>query len=199
VNSSELASERPEGGRGSGLTAPDAHSMLRVVGLVRTCLPAPSAASAPRLARSLAAAAQNAVGARPGLWSRSLALSHGLKHGSMLPAVERALAEGYGVIVLNANSNSVNGAPPAEEGGKPGPRIPIQVGQLYSAAHQFQRSLPRASSSSRRPTPGRPTMKRDGTTSRRAALARGRAPPSRRRRWLVCRRRDGAAAALRRA
>ena len=43
---------------------------------------------------------QNAVGARPGLWSRSLCLSHGLTKGSMLPCVERARAEGMGVVIL---------------------------------------------------------------------------------------------------
>jgi hypothetical protein len=47
------------------------------------------------------------VGGQAGLWSRSLCFSHGLAAGSMLACVQRALAEGYGVLVLNPNLNSV--------------------------------------------------------------------------------------------
>ena len=43
---------------------------------------------------------QNAVGARPGLWSRSLCLSHGMTRGSMLPCIEQALESEMGVIIL---------------------------------------------------------------------------------------------------
>ena len=37
---------------------------------------------------------QNAVGSCPGVWSRSLCISHGLAFGSMIPCLERALGEG---------------------------------------------------------------------------------------------------------
>eukprot|EP00614_Pseudopedinella_elastica_P030399 CAMPEP_0172641112 /NCGR_PEP_ID=MMETSP1068-20121228/225878_1 /TAXON_ID=35684 /ORGANISM="Pseudopedinella elastica, Strain CCMP716" /LENGTH=452 /DNA_ID=CAMNT_0013454619 /DNA_START=136 /DNA_END=1491 /DNA_ORIENTATION=- len=49
----------------------------------------------------------NQVGGQAGVWSRSLCLDHGLKAGSMLGCLERAHEEGYGVIVLNPNCNSV--------------------------------------------------------------------------------------------
>ena len=50
---------------------------------------------------------QNASGAQMGIWSRSLALQMGLRVGSMLPYLERAVQEGYGVVVLRPNANSV--------------------------------------------------------------------------------------------
>ena len=90
---------------------------------------------------------QNAVGSRPGLWSRSLCVSHGLGAGSMLPCLERALAEGYGVLVLNPNANSCEVAP-AEPGGKPA-RKPIQDSSspedhvLHELAHRLVVSLER--------------------------------------------------------
>mmetsp|Transcript_5547 Transcript_5547/g.17493 ORF Transcript_5547/g.17493 Transcript_5547/m.17493 type:complete len:614 (-) Transcript_5547:923-2764(-) len=49
----------------------------------------------------------NQVGSKPGIWSRSLCLSHGLKVGSMIDAIQRALEFGYAVCVLNPNTNSV--------------------------------------------------------------------------------------------
>ena len=63
---------------------------------------------------------QNQVGSKPGLWSRSLCLSHGLSTGSMLPCLTRALADGFGVVIFNPNANSV----PCTDGG-PG-RSPIE-------------------------------------------------------------------------
>ena len=47
------------------------------------------------------------MGGQAGLWSRSLCFSHGLKAGTMLACLERAIADGYGVLVLNPNTNSV--------------------------------------------------------------------------------------------
>ena len=47
------------------------------------------------------------VGSKPGIWSRSLCLSHGLKAGSMLDGIRHALTCGYAVCVLNPNTNSV--------------------------------------------------------------------------------------------
>ena len=85
-----------------------AQARLRALGLVQEYLP--DADSAARCAifvsegwendEKLLLVLQNAVGARPGLWSRSLCLSHGLTKGSMLPCVERARAEGMGVVIL---------------------------------------------------------------------------------------------------
>jgi hypothetical protein len=49
----------------------------------------------------------NQVGSRPGIWSRSLCLTRGLKEGSMLSILEQALSTGYNVGVLNPNTNSV--------------------------------------------------------------------------------------------
>lgn len=50
---------------------------------------------------------QNAVGSQLGVWSRTLCLQDGLARGSMLPYVERARREGYGVAILRPNANSV--------------------------------------------------------------------------------------------
>ncbi len=58
-------------------------------------------------AATLLVVLQNHVGAQLGLWSRSTCLSEGLRAGSMLPFLERARAQGYAVIVCNANLNSV--------------------------------------------------------------------------------------------
>jgi len=60
---------------------------------------------------------QNASGAQMGIWSRSLALQMGLRTGSMLPYLERAVAEGYGIVVLRPNANSAFVA--EEEDGPP--------------------------------------------------------------------------------
>ena len=50
---------------------------------------------------------QNQVGSKPGVWSRSLCLSQGLKAGSMMECIERGLRLGYAVAILNPNTNSV--------------------------------------------------------------------------------------------
>ncbi len=49
---------------------------------------------------------QNHVGSQPGIWSRSLCMDHGLNVGSMLPTLMKAASLGYGIAVLNPNSNS---------------------------------------------------------------------------------------------
>ncbi|KAJ8601148.1 hypothetical protein CTAYLR_008499 [Chrysophaeum taylorii] len=54
---------------------------------------------------------QNRVGGVPGIWSRSLCVKQGLDIGSMLPAIERALGDGYAVVVPNPNTNTVNRVP----------------------------------------------------------------------------------------
>ena len=50
---------------------------------------------------------QNQSGACLGLFSRSLCLEQGLSKGSMLPYIERAVREGYAVIILRPNTNSI--------------------------------------------------------------------------------------------
>ncbi|GMI26863.1 hypothetical protein TeGR_g2543, partial [Tetraparma gracilis] len=49
---------------------------------------------------------QNHVGSQPGIWSRSLCMDNGLNAGSMLPTLLKAASLGYGIAVLNPNSNS---------------------------------------------------------------------------------------------
>lgn len=50
---------------------------------------------------------QNASGSMMGIFSRSLCLEQGLRKGSMLPFVDRALVGGYAVLILRPNANSV--------------------------------------------------------------------------------------------
>lgn len=50
---------------------------------------------------------QNHVGSQMGMWSRSTCLSEGLRKGSMIPILEMAEEKGYGVIILNPNTNSI--------------------------------------------------------------------------------------------
>jgi hypothetical protein len=45
---------------------------------------------------------------RPGVWGRQLCLNDSLKSGSQLPYIERALKEGYSLVVLNPNQNIVD-------------------------------------------------------------------------------------------
>lgn len=42
---------------------------------------------------------------QPGIWSRSLCIDEGLKVGSVIPYIEKALSLNYGVVVSNPNSN----------------------------------------------------------------------------------------------
>ncbi|KAL6046977.1 cotranscriptional regulator FAM172A-like [Balamuthia mandrillaris] len=60
--------------------------------------------------------------ARAGQWSRKLCLGDSLQTGSLLPYLERAKNEGYGVAILNPNLNSVPTTPttkrPEEEEGE---------------------------------------------------------------------------------
>lgn len=51
---------------------------------------------------------QNAVGAMIGIFSRSICLDLGLSKGSMLPYIAKAKADGYAVLILRANTNSVS-------------------------------------------------------------------------------------------
>jgi hypothetical protein len=46
------------------------------------------------------------VSLRPGVWARSLCINDSLRTGSMFPYFDRAIEEGYGIIVLNPNLNS---------------------------------------------------------------------------------------------
>lgn len=46
-------------------------------------------------------------GVCPGIWSRSLLLKSGINAGSMLPYMQRAMHEGYGILVTNPNANSI--------------------------------------------------------------------------------------------
>lgn len=45
------------------------------------------------------------IGVKPGIWSRGLALKNGLQ-GSMMPYFKSAIQNGFGIIVMNPNSNS---------------------------------------------------------------------------------------------
>ncbi|XP_043236880.1 cotranscriptional regulator FAM172A homolog [Amphibalanus amphitrite] len=42
---------------------------------------------------------------RAGQWARRLIINNGVKEGTQLPYIERALSAGYGVLVLNTNDN----------------------------------------------------------------------------------------------
>ena len=50
---------------------------------------------------------QNASGSQMGIFSRSLCLDQGISKGSMLPYIEHAIREGYAVLILRPNTNSV--------------------------------------------------------------------------------------------
>jgi tRNA A-37 threonylcarbamoyl transferase component Bud32 len=64
---------------------------------------------------------QNSVGSMMGIFSRSLCLEQGLSKGSMLPYIDRAKRNGYAVMVLRPNTNSVV----QDESVKPPLKIPI--------------------------------------------------------------------------
>jgi tRNA A-37 threonylcarbamoyl transferase component Bud32 len=64
---------------------------------------------------------QNSVGSMMGIFSRSLCLEQGLSKGSMLPYIDRAKRNGYAVMVLRPNTNSVV----QDETVKPPLKIPI--------------------------------------------------------------------------
>ena len=49
----------------------------------------------------------NYSGAQIGIWSRSLCMDKGLRVGTVLPYVEKAFADGYAVLILRPNTNSV--------------------------------------------------------------------------------------------
>ncbi|XP_046569818.1 uncharacterized protein LOC124278112 isoform X5 [Haliotis rubra] len=44
---------------------------------------------------------------RAGQWTRKLIINNSIEHGSQLPYIRQAMGEGYGVIVLNPNLNTV--------------------------------------------------------------------------------------------
>jgi hypothetical protein len=50
---------------------------------------------------------QNQVGSQLGIWSRGACLESGIQRGSMIPFVEAARREGFAVVILNPNANSV--------------------------------------------------------------------------------------------
>jgi len=51
---------------------------------------------------------QGSGAVRPGVWARSLCINDSLRTGSMFPYFDKALAEDYGIIVLNPNLNVVS-------------------------------------------------------------------------------------------
>ena len=51
---------------------------------------------------------QNAVGSMMGIFSRSICLESGLSKGSMLPYIAKAKADGFAILILRANTNSVS-------------------------------------------------------------------------------------------
>jgi hypothetical protein len=48
---------------------------------------------------------------RVGVWGCALCINKDLDHGTMLPYIRQAEANGYGLVILNPNLNEVNGAP----------------------------------------------------------------------------------------
>lgn len=50
---------------------------------------------------------QNASGSIMGIFSRSICIDQGLSKGSMIPYIARAVQEGYAVLILRPNTNSV--------------------------------------------------------------------------------------------
>lgn len=50
---------------------------------------------------------QNASGSQMGIFSRSMCLDQGISKGSMLTYVDRAIREGFAVLILRPNTNSV--------------------------------------------------------------------------------------------
>lgn len=54
---------------------------------------------------------QNAVGAMMGIFSRSICFDVGISKGSMLPYIGKAKADGYAILILRANTNSVSVQP----------------------------------------------------------------------------------------
>ncbi|TDH69833.1 hypothetical protein CCR75_002361 [Bremia lactucae] len=91
------------------------------LGFVETCIP--SAESPARcsiflsanwhICRRLLLVIVSGNGIQPGIWSRSLVLEatndpHQYRSGSMLPYLHTALSKGYGVVVMNPSTNTVN-------------------------------------------------------------------------------------------
>lgn len=62
------------------------------------------------LASKLLLIINNSPGSLIGIFSRSTCMDSGFSKGSMIPYIERALGEGYGVLVLRPNTNSVQDA-----------------------------------------------------------------------------------------
>ena len=50
---------------------------------------------------------QNSSGSILGIFSRTLCKKEGISHGSIIPFVQRAVTEGYAVIILRPNTNSI--------------------------------------------------------------------------------------------
>lgn len=51
---------------------------------------------------------------RAGQWSRSLIINQSLDHGTQIPYIKRAIAEGYDVLVTNTNHNSFGSKTPED-------------------------------------------------------------------------------------
>jgi hypothetical protein len=43
---------------------------------------------------------------KPGIWSRGVCVSNGLNEGSMISTIKAAISTGYGLVILNARTNS---------------------------------------------------------------------------------------------
>ena len=51
---------------------------------------------------------QNASGSQMGVFSRSICFDEGISKGSMIPYIQRAIAQGYAIIILRPNTNSIS-------------------------------------------------------------------------------------------
>jgi hypothetical protein len=66
-------------------------------------------------ARKLLIIVQNAYNSHLGIFSRSICFDQGLSKGTWLPYIERAVSQGYAVMLLRPNTNSViRGDPPVK-------------------------------------------------------------------------------------
>ena len=79
---------------------------------------------------------QNASGSLLGIFSRTLCLDEGLSKGSVLPYVDRAIQQGYAVMILRPNTNSV-ASEVTTNGAVSSVKIPIQGGETPEAHVMF--------------------------------------------------------------
>lgn len=73
-------------------------------------------------ARKMLIIVQNAYGSQLGIFSRSICFDQGLSKGTWLPYINRAVTQGYAVMILRPNTNSVI----RETAGAPPQKIPIK-------------------------------------------------------------------------